>query len=87
MLLEEKKRKEKKLKGIYSRQNKLFKSECELHLLSTFSVGDRCREENEYPYFLSMLSERYGYVMDPEGVPSDIKARSVKAADKQSYVH
>ena len=37
----------------------------------------RCRQENEYPYFLSMLSERYGYVMDPADVPSDIKARSV----------
>ncbi|KAK7494275.1 hypothetical protein BaRGS_00014557 [Batillaria attramentaria] len=44
-------------------------------LLTCLSEIDRCRQENEYAYFLSMLSERYGYVMDPKDVPEDIKAR------------
>ncbi|XP_076439572.1 uncharacterized protein LOC143279413 [Babylonia areolata] len=46
-------------------------------LMTCLSEIDRCREENQYPYFLSMLSERYGYVMDPSQVPDDIKARRV----------
>ncbi|KAL8585818.1 hypothetical protein ACOMHN_065168 [Nucella lapillus] len=68
-------------------QRKLNLIECDLRwgvpkdadtretLLTCLSEIDRCREENEYSYFLSMLSERYGYVMDPSQVPDDIKAR------------
>ena len=56
-------------------------------LISSFAlcVGGRCRQENEYAYFLSMLSERYGYIMDPDDVPADIKARSVNVTDIMSY--
>ncbi|XP_046565446.1 telomerase protein component 1-like [Haliotis rubra] len=44
-------------------------------LLACLSEIDRCREQNECPYFLNMLSERYGSVMKPEEVPEDIKLR------------
>ncbi|XP_041366905.1 TPR repeat-containing protein DDB_G0287407-like [Gigantopelta aegis] len=44
-------------------------------ILACLSEIDRCREENEYPYFLGMLSERYGYVMKSEDVPEDLKLR------------
>ncbi|XP_055957078.1 TPR repeat-containing protein DDB_G0287407 isoform X2 [Patella vulgata] len=44
-------------------------------LMACLSEIDRCREENEFPYFLCMLSERYGYVCDPAEVPEDIKVR------------
>ncbi|ESO84587.1 hypothetical protein LOTGIDRAFT_132036, partial [Lottia gigantea] len=44
-------------------------------LMACLSEIDRCREENVYPYFLCMLSERYGYVCDAMDVPEDIKGR------------
>ncbi|ESO87193.1 hypothetical protein LOTGIDRAFT_229331 [Lottia gigantea] len=44
-------------------------------LMACLSEIDRCREEDEFPYFLCMLSERYGYVCDPLDVPEDIKIR------------
>ncbi|XP_050419113.1 TPR repeat-containing protein DDB_G0287407 [Patella vulgata] len=44
-------------------------------LMACLSEIDRCREENEFPYFLCMLSERYGYVCDDETVPDDIKTK------------
>ena len=33
----------------------------------------RCYEENEFPYFLNMLSQRYGWVPTYDQVPEDIK--------------
>ena len=62
---------------MFVQDTKLFQSVRKLSTVRFFCVVGRCRQENEYPYFLSMLSERYGYVMDPADVPSDIKARSV----------
>ncbi|KAL3832682.1 hypothetical protein ACJMK2_024304 [Sinanodonta woodiana] len=44
-------------------------------LLACLSEIDRCREENTYPYFLNILSERYGWVPEYSEVPDDIKAR------------
>ena len=37
----------------------------------------RCYEENEFPYFLNMLSQRYGWVPRYDQVPEDIKHRCV----------
>jgi nephrocystin-3 len=33
---------------------------------------DRCREENESPYFINMLGHRYGWVPEPSMVPEDV---------------
>ena len=35
----------------------------------------RCREENGYPYFLNLTSERYGWVPKMHEVPEDIRAK------------
>ncbi|PVD30644.1 hypothetical protein C0Q70_09917 [Pomacea canaliculata] len=44
-------------------------------LLTCLSEIDRGRQENEYVYFLNMLSERYGFVLNVEEVPDDIKTK------------
>ncbi|CAC5362199.1 unnamed protein product [Mytilus coruscus] len=44
-------------------------------LTACLSELDRCREENIYPYFLSLVSERFGWVPKIEEVPNDIRAR------------
>ncbi|XP_064618005.1 telomerase protein component 1-like [Liolophura sinensis] len=44
-------------------------------LIGCLSQIDRCREENECPYFLCMLSERYGWCPQPTEVPDHIKTR------------
>ncbi|XP_077984631.1 TPR repeat-containing protein DDB_G0287407-like [Glandiceps talaboti] len=36
---------------------------------------DRCKEENQYPYFINLLSERYGWVPTTKEVPDDIRMR------------
>ena len=41
----------------------------------------RCRQENTYPYFLNLMSERYGWAPKIEEVPEDIRARY----DKTKY--
>ncbi|CAG2228476.1 unnamed protein product [Mytilus edulis] len=38
-------------------------------------AGGVCREENIYPYFLSLVSERFGWVPKIEEIPDDIRAR------------
>ena len=46
----------------------------------------RCYEENEFPYFLNMLSQRYGWVPRYDQVPEDIKHRCVNLRQVlQSY--
>ncbi|XP_076089059.1 TPR repeat-containing protein DDB_G0287407-like isoform X1 [Mytilus galloprovincialis] len=44
-------------------------------LTTCLSELDRCREENIYPYFLSLVSERFGWVPKIEEIPDDIRAR------------
>ena len=46
----------------------------------------RCYEENEFPYFLSMLSQRYGWVPTYDQVPEDIKHRLVDFTHEHSTV-
>ncbi|VDI34172.1 Hypothetical predicted protein, partial [Mytilus galloprovincialis] len=43
-------------------------------LTTCLSELDRCREENIYPYFLSLVSERFGWVPKIEEIPDDIRA-------------
>lgn len=44
-------------------------------LMACLSELDRCRQENTYPYFLNLMSERYGWTPKIEEVPEDIRAK------------
>ena len=46
----------------------------------------RCYEENEFPYFLNMLSQRYGWLPTYDQVPEDIKHRLADLTHKHDTV-
>ncbi|XP_077984629.1 telomerase protein component 1-like [Glandiceps talaboti] len=50
-------------------------STTEATIQTCLSEIDRCKEENQYPYFVNLLSERYGWVPEMNEVPDDIRLR------------